>query len=101
MKTVFAGCALLLLSADPALAQKRVTCTGKLIDVDLSSRASFPLAVIYDASGNYTCVIDRSGAGHDPLRPCSAPDTCRVVGIARKIGNTYHIRELISVDAPE
>ena len=75
-----------------------VACVGPLIDVDLDPQADFPLAVIYDSFNKYTCVIDRRSSGHDPLRPCSAPELCRVVGTAKKIGNTYHIIRLITVD---
>jgi len=94
---------LFLIATNPLLAQKNnITCAGMLIDVDLKPRGDFPLAVIYDAAGGYTCLIDRSGAGHDPLRPCSARQKCRVSGtFSRKIGQTYTIRTLISVDAAE
>jgi hypothetical protein len=94
---------LLSLAASPALAQKNVvTCTGTLIEVDLKLRADWPLAVIYDTAGHYTCIIDRDGAGRDPLRPCNVGEKCRVVGsYSRKIGHTYSIRTLTSVDAAE
>jgi hypothetical protein len=95
--------ALFLIASHPALAQKNnITCTGILIDIDLKPRADFPLAVIYDATGGYTCLIDRSGSGHDPLRPCEAGRKCRVVGaFSRKVGQTYTIRTLVSVDQVE
>jgi hypothetical protein len=92
---------LISLGIRPAAAQSnRITCTGILIDVDLSAGAEWPLAVIYDSSGHYTCTIDRKGSGHDPLRPCSVGEKCRVVGTFRKIGQTYSIRTIVSVDTP-
>lgn len=95
--------ALIVIASHPALAQKNnVTCTGTLIDIDLKRLSDFPLAVIYDATGGYTCLIDRSGSGHDPLRPCEVGGKCRVVGaFSRKVGQTYTIRTLVSVDKAE
>jgi hypothetical protein len=92
--------AALLVMGHPALAQKNViTCTGTLIDVWLKPKAEWPLAVIYDANGGYTCSIDRTGAGHDPMRPCSAGEKCRVTGIYRKLGDqTYSIQTIIDLD---
>ncbi|WP_141934682.1 hypothetical protein [Bradyrhizobium sp. UNPA324] len=83
----------------PARAQKNViTCTGTLIDVWLKPKADWPLAVIYDAAGGYACSIERMGAGHDPLRPCSVGKKCRVVGTYRKLGvgeqPTYSIQTI-------
>jgi hypothetical protein len=80
-------------SAEP----NRIICTGTLVDVDLRARADWPLAVIYDAAGGYACTIERTGSGHDPLRPCSVGEQCRVVGSYRKIGQTYSIRAISSV----
>ena len=83
----------------PANAQSnRITCAGILIDVDMRTNAEWPLAVIYDADGHYTCTIDRTGSGHEPLKPCSAGEKCRVVGTFRKVGHTYSIRIIDSVD---
>lgn len=89
----------LMIAAPPALAeQNTITCTGTLIDVWLKPNADWPLAVIYDAAGGYTCSLDRTGAGHDPMRPCTAGKRCRVVGTYRKFGAgqqpTYAIRSL-------
>jgi hypothetical protein len=98
---VMSGCtALALLSVPvPATAQAdRITCTGTLVDVDTRSGAQWPLAVIYDEGGHYTCTIDRTGSGHDPLRPCSIGEKCRVIGSFRKVGQTYSIRTIVSVD---
>jgi hypothetical protein len=75
-----------------------ITCTGILIDVDVRTRAQWPLAVIWDADGNYACTVDREGSRHDPLRPCNAGEKCRIVGTFRKIGQTYSIRLINSVD---
>ena len=85
---LFAILALAIFSSETsALAQSReVTCTGTLVDVWLKPRPEWPLAVIYDVAGGYTCTIDRSGSGHDPLRPCSFGSKCRVVGTYRKFG---------------
>jgi hypothetical protein len=98
-KAICALVAIALLGIRPAAAQSdRITCTGILIDVDLSARAEWPLAVIYDMSGHYTCTIDRKGSGHDPLRPCSVGEKCRIVSTFRKIGETYSIRTIVSVE---
>ena len=87
-----------LAMSHPALAQKTVTCTGTLIDVWLKPKGEWPLAVIYDAAGGYTCTLDRTGAGHDPLRPCSAGEKCRVTGTYRTLGigepKTYSIQTI-------
>jgi hypothetical protein len=92
--------AMLAPAAESASAQstRYITCTGILIDVDVRTRAQWPLAVIWDADGNYACTVDREGSGHDPLRPCNAGEKCRIVGTFRKIGQTYSIRLINSVD---
>ena len=69
-----------------------------LIDVDLRAGAEWPLAVIYDVSGHYTCTVDRSASGHDPSRPCPVGEKCRIVGTFRKIGQTYSIKTIVSVN---
>jgi hypothetical protein len=74
-----------------------ITCSGTLVDVELKPRA-WPLAVIDDEAGGYACTIDRAGAGHDPMRPCSAGTKCRIVGTYRKIGQTYPIQTVISIE---
>lgn len=88
-------------------AQKQITCTGVLVDVWLNSKAMWPLGVIYDATNNYTCSIDRLHAGHEPLKPCNVGEQCRVTGIASRtlgypdLGNpTYVIQQIISVERP-
>jgi hypothetical protein len=82
----------------------RITCTGTLIDVWLTPKGSWPLAVIYDAAGRYTCSISREGAGHDPLKPCSAGERCQINGSYRKLGYetldsvTYSIQKIDSIE---
>jgi hypothetical protein len=95
-----AAAVLAAMGGHPALAQKNVvTCTGTLIDVWLKPKAEWPLAVIYDASGGYTCSIDRTGARHDPMRPCSAGEMCRVTGIYQKLRDqTYAIQTIINLN---
>jgi hypothetical protein len=98
MRKILLAVTLVALSS-PAFAQSReVTCTGILVDVDMKSNAPWPLAVIYDANGGYTCAIDRLNAGHDPLRPCDVGERCSVVGIyTKKIRQTYLIKRFVSV----
>jgi hypothetical protein len=80
---LFVG-AIILVAAVPALAQRNtVTCTGTLIDVWLKPKAEWPLAVICDAAGGYTCSIDRTGAGHDPKVFCSPTPNARYVPTTR------------------
>ena len=74
-----------------------VTCTGKLTDIQTRA-IGWPLAVIYDADARRTCTIDRAEAEQDPMKPCSAGERCRVSGTYRRVGNTYSIRTIISVD---
>jgi len=77
-------------------AQNRtITCTGLMVDIGLRPNA-WALAVIYDAEGNYTCTIDRGGAGHDPMRPCSAGEKCKLTGdYKRRIETGYSITYVI------
>jgi hypothetical protein len=99
---------ILSLSGFTASAQgNRVTCIGVLLNVyvkpHINAQRDWPLAIIYDESGGYACTIDRSGSGHDPLRPCNAGEKCRVVGTyERKVkgdyAQTYLIGTLISVE---
>lgn len=88
------------ISTCPAVSQvkgDRVTCTGMLINVSLDRKADFPIAIIYDAEGDYTCLIDRGRAGHDPLKPCHQGADCRFIGTSKKqIGNTYFIDKWIA-----
>jgi hypothetical protein len=90
--------AVFLSFAPPAHSDERMTCTGILIDVDLSARSPWPLAVIFNADSKRTCTISRDSAGHDPLRQCDVGEKCTVVGIFRKIGETYSLRRFISID---
>jgi hypothetical protein len=82
----------------------RITCTGTLVDVWLTPKGSWPLAVIYDAAGKYTCSISREGAGHDPLKLCSAGERCQITGSFRKFGYetldsvTYSIQKIDSIE---
>jgi len=90
-------------AVNPSLAQRNtVTCTGTLIDVWLKPKGEWPLPVIYDATGGYTCTIDRTGAGHDPMRPCSVGEKCRIVGTYRMFGvgeqRTYAIQTIIELN---
>jgi hypothetical protein len=87
----------------PARAQQNdITCTGKFIVF----RHQVPpqLAPFFDPAalilaGPYSCVIARTAAGLDQLRRCNSGENCRVVGVySRKVGATYTIRRLISVD---
>ena len=98
---------LLLYESCPAYTQEtgnHVTCTGTLVDVWLKPKDEWPLAVIYDDVGNYTCSIDRKNAGHEPLKPCAAGERCRVTGTYRKHGGyagnnpTYFIQLIDSIE---
>jgi hypothetical protein len=87
IKILIITAALILVASNTMAPQKTVTCTGKVIDVAVTKRPvelrsgpkpAYPLAVIYDEEGDYTCVIDRGNEPrHDPLKGC-AP--CRIVG---------------------
>jgi hypothetical protein len=93
--------AMMLVSLSPgAFAQqsdKSVICTGKLMDIQTRSKG-LPLAVVYDADARRTCTIDRADAEQDPMKPCSVGEICRVNGTYRRVGNTYSILTIISVD---
>jgi len=95
-----------VLGTTSGYAQNRmITCAGLMIDVGLRPKA-WALAVIYDAEGGYTCTIDRAGAGHDPMRPCSAGKKCKLTGIYKhKIdtgySTTYLIDRIMSLDTVE
>ena len=88
--------ALILVPLNAMAAQKTVTCTGRVIDVAVTKRPielgpgpkpAYPLAVIYDEEGEYTCVIDRGDdSGHEPLKGCSP---CRIVGTIEKRVDAY------------
>jgi len=102
-KIIWLLAAVLATTASPVRAQdKTVTCTGTLVDVWTRKNAERPLAVIYDVSGKYACTIDRTGARHDPMRPCSFGEKCRVTGIYRMLGlgeqKTYSIQAITNVD---
>jgi hypothetical protein len=104
--SIAAALALALTANAQAGAQKQITCTGVLVDVWLNSKAMWPLGVIYDATNNYTCSVDRLNSGHEPLKPCNVGEQCRVTGIASQLGNpvfgnpTYVIQQSISVERP-
>ena len=75
-----------------AAESKSIVCTGYQIDLDTSTAEDFPLAVVYDEKGGYTCAIARGRTGHDPFRPCGSGSKCRFIGkVTRKIYNTYYI----------
>ena len=98
MKTLLAAAAIVLLAttAQAKGPDRTITCTGLLIDVGLRPN-TWALAVIHDAAGGYTCTVDRAGAGHDPMRPCSAGEQCRLVGIySRKIDTGYSTTYVIN-----
>jgi hypothetical protein len=80
-----------------AQSDESVTCTGKLMDIQTRT-TGWPLAVVYDADARRTCTIDRADADQDPMKPCSAGERCRVNGTYRRVGNTYLILTIISVD---
>jgi hypothetical protein len=91
---------IMLLALSPgafAQSDESVTCTGKLMDIQTRTNG-WPLAVVYDADARRTCTIDRAEAEQDPMKPCSAGERCRVNGTDRRIGNTYSILTIISVD---
>jgi hypothetical protein len=83
-----------------AQSDESVTCTGKLMDIQTRAKG-WPLAVVYDADARRTCTIDRADAEEDPMKPCSAGERCRVNGTYRRVGNTYSILTIISVDRPD
>jgi hypothetical protein len=86
------GIFLLALLSIPATGQSdRITCTGILTEAETRTSA-WPLGIIHDALGHYMCTIDRTASGHDPLKPCSVGDKCRVIGTFHKVGQTYSIR---------
>jgi hypothetical protein len=90
---------MLLILSYPAVAQsdESITCTGKLINIQTRTKG-WPLAVIYDADARRTCTVDRAEAEQDPMKPCSAGERCRISGTYRRVGNTYSIHTIISVD---
>jgi hypothetical protein len=85
--------------SSPVFAQPNeiITCTGTLVDIQTRA-VGWPLAVIYDASSRRTCMVDRAGAEHDPMKPCHVGETCRISGSYRRVGNTYSIQTITSVD---
>ena len=68
----------------PAFGAQKITCTGILIEVDMTPRADFPMAVVYDNSDELkwrTCVLDLGHAGHWPLRgACWVGERCVLSG---------------------
>ena len=92
MRKVIRGPLLVALLVSPAQAAEVITCTGKLSE-------TATLAVDVDPAG-YTCTVDLRGAGHDPMRPCSVGDVCRLTGRGHRAGTTgktYAIDEIIDV----
>ena len=90
----------------PAFGAQKITCTGILIEVDMTPRADFPMAVVYDNSDELkwrTCVLDLGHAGHWPLRgACWVGEKCVLSGpYYKKIGNTYYMREWDKAEAPD
>jgi hypothetical protein len=62
----------------------------------------YTLAVIYAAAGGYTCTEDRSAWRHDPMKPCSMGDMCRLVGTySRKVDTSYFIERIATIDKAE
>jgi hypothetical protein len=90
---------MLLILSYSAVAQsdESITCTGKLINIQTRAKG-WPLAVIYDADAGRTCTVDRAEAEQDPMKPCSAGEKCRISGTYHRVGNTYSIHTIISVD---
>jgi hypothetical protein len=80
---------------------RTITCTGILIDVAMRPKV-WALAVIYDAAGGYLCTVDRSASRHDPMKPCSMGDKCRLVGTySRKVDTNYFIDHTSTIDKIE
>lgn len=95
MRTIPAYLLIAMLAAK-AEAAEVITCTGKLSE-------TATVAVVVDPAG-YTCTVDLRGAGHDPMRPCSVGDVCRLTGRGHRAGTTgktYAIDEIIAVDPAE
>ena len=72
-----------------------VTCTGVLVVGENEE-------LIVDA--DRTCSVSTRGSGHDPLKPCTLGQQCRVTGTySRKIDQfdrtLYVVRTLKTVDA--
>jgi hypothetical protein len=93
MRAVFPYLTTAVLLALPAQAAEVITCTGKLSETAI-------LAVVVDPAG-HTCTVSLRGAGHDPMRPCSVGDVCRLTGRGHRAGTTgktYSIDDIIDVD---
>jgi hypothetical protein len=76
----------------------RITCTGIVTEAETRTSA-WPLSVIQDTGNHYVCTIDRTAARD--LKPCSLGGKCRVIGTFHKVGQTYSIEKIISVDRAE
>ncbi|MGA8968576.1 MAG: hypothetical protein WB499_05070 [Pseudolabrys sp.] len=106
MQRTITGCVVIAFAiiATPIHAQppdRTITCTGMLIDVAMRPKV-WSLAVIYDATGGYTCTVDRSASRHDPMKPCSMGDMCRLVGTySRKVDTNYFIDRIGTIDKIE
>src|ERR1700674_5498764 len=108
MRKLAIGVILILITTSFAIAQQNrsVTCSGILVDFQTTPQADFPTAIIYDAEGGFACLIDRGRAGHDPLRPCTAGRSCRLIGTYKSkvgipfAGQTFIIDRWLSLDLP-
>ena len=61
------------------------------------------MAYIVDQSAGYTCIVNLRSFDHDPMRPCSVGDICRVTGRGHS-GSTdkiYVIDEINDVNRGE
>jgi hypothetical protein len=70
--------------------------------LEFSSKAAWPTSVIYDAKGNYSCLVDWDHARHDPSKGvrCQPGSACRLEGTYdKKIGRTYFIDSISSIAA--
>jgi hypothetical protein len=93
MRTFIHALLLVAMLIPSAQAAEVITCTGKLSE-------TATLAVVVDPAG-YTCTVHLRGSGHDPMRPCSVGDACRLTGRGHRTGTTgktYVIDQIIAVD---
>ena len=97
--SLFVAGVLWLFAPHLAVAQDNsVTCTGTLVDLTLKP-GEWPMGLIYDAAGRYTCIIDRGDAAQDRLRRCAAGHRCRLVGTyEKKTGTSFSIDRIISAE---
>ena len=88
-----------LLSLGATAEPDRIACTGILTEAETRTSA-WPLSVIHDTGGHYICTIERSTGGN-PLKTCAVGEKCRVIGTFHKVGQTYSIEKIISVNRAE